>query len=150
MSKKEECCQLISTSVDNHPTQIAEWIADNIHRKFEAGVKEHGGELRRKPVAAHLREEYIDMGVYLAVKEEQDHMVDILLEIAQEVVGYSDELTLKCIQGARNVKKTGNVYGIMEVELSGEPDKTLSFDHKEQYFVNKEIYEYILGDLEDA
>lgn len=132
-----------------HSAQIAEWISGNVLAKFEAGVDEHGGELRRKPVSGHLREELVDALVYLAVSEEQEYTEWVLLEIAEELVGVDDALALKCIRGVLNIKRTGNVYGIMEVELSGEPNKTLSFSDTERYFADKEIYEYILGDKND-
>jgi len=134
---------------NDHKDMLASWSYHNIRDKFAAGVDEHGGEIRRKPVAPHLREELVDALVYLGVKEEQDFIVHGLLEIAAEVVGVCDELALKCIRGAMNVMDTGNVFGIMEVELSGEPNKTRNYTEFHKFFSQKEIYDYILGDLEN-
>src|SRR3990167_2526215 len=56
----------------NHANRIENWFSRLMHKKYEAGQKEHGGDLWDKTgMLTHAIEEVIDLAVYLQTMEEQ-------------------------------------------------------------------------------
>ena len=100
----------------DHAQRIANWISIALDRKYQAGQREHGGNLRHKAVMPHIIEEIVDTVVYVAVLQEQHALTAAVLEL-----GIAAENPKKYMVAALNILNTGNLYGDTEVELDKEP-----------------------------
>ena len=109
----------------NHPDKIAAWISSAVSAKYVTGQKEHGGNLRHKPVLPNMVEEIVDLVVYVAVLQEQVDLVLRLLEMAYKLDSPHDK---RYVMAAIDVLVTGNMQGKVEDELAGEPEAVMYTD----------------------
>lgn len=100
----------------DHAQRIANWISIALDRKYQAGQREHGGNLRHKAVMPHIIEEIVDTVVYVSVLQEQHALTTAILEL-----GISADNPKEYLTAALNILNTGNLYGDTEVELDKEP-----------------------------
>lgn len=106
---------------EQHSDMMAADFAYLMRRKYEAGQKQHGGKLWRKPMLAHMRAEIVDLVNYFLTHEAQVAQAIEILEKFLVSLHIEPELYSTCNAGrALNVLKYGNEDGEFEEEL--DPD----------------------------
>jgi hypothetical protein len=94
-----------------HAAQIADWIGEELYRKYLRGQKEHGGNVARKNVRKHITEEAIDLIVYLAVLQEQLATIEAICRKIDD--------PYEQVQMVLNICQYGNKEGDLEEEKTG-------------------------------
>lgn len=117
-----------------HARQIADWVGDELYKKYVAGQEEHGGNVARKNVLGHLTEELLDALVYLAVLQEQMAMIRLIAESATQPTEALDAIISICA--------FGNEYKEREVEKEKEPQVT-RFDEAYKKRISERVLEWL-------
>jgi len=106
-----------------HESEIIDWFATTLSRKYRAGQEEHGGRLWRKPMLQHMIDEVTDLVVYLSTHRSQYLRVVGLLYCALEDMDNAESAGVDVIPGrdavqaAFNLLAEGNEEGEEEEEL---------------------------------
>jgi hypothetical protein len=98
-------------AAEQHLERVMQWINAAIPPKFREGRALHGGLLHRKPVIGQIKQEVIDLCVYVATQEEQHSLA--LRRLGEAIAGQD---WVKVAQ-AWNVLTYGNEDGTPEQEF---------------------------------
>jgi hypothetical protein len=99
---------------EDHIRAIIEDFNDRVGPKYDRGIVEHGGDLRRKNTTKSMDEEIIDMNVYWFNERYHKWQVTQLLKKAME----SDNLydVKDYVRKALNTNVIGNPEGVQEMD----------------------------------
>jgi len=104
----------------SHISAIIGTASNLLHSKYEAGQKEHGGELWKKPIHQMLLEEQLDSLIYsITLNEQHMEAKSLSRRVFAELVAANREQSWgKVAIAIRNIEKLYNLlhYGNIEGE----------------------------------
>ena len=96
---------------EDHASRITNRVSRDIFLKYDAGQREHGGQLWRKRMMGQVRAEALDLIVYIETLDDQ--LAKILAD------SYDPDLDSASFRRrVQNILEYGNPEGIEEEELS--------------------------------